>query len=361
MKIAIRAEASATIGTGHIRRMLSLAKALRERGAEVAFVTRQLGVDAKAMIEDEGFAARLLARPKQVATPDPAIPHSSWSEVTQAQDIADTSTALDDFEPDRVIVDHYAFDTRWHDGVSEALGVPVMVIDDLADRSLGGRWVLDHNYHPDHSAKFAGRLAEGTELLAGPQYAMIDPTYAAAPRYEFNETVRSIGVFMGGIDLGGDTMKVLDAIEAAGWTGPVEAVVTSHNPARDAIAHRLADWPGGVLSQNLPSLAEFFARHDLQIGAGGGAIWERCCVGPPTIGLVCADNQAKSIPHADKAGFLVGIDHMDDPPRRRDALVAAIRDLVASPDRRRSLSETAMQLVDGRGASRIAQSLLSEE
>ncbi|MEM8726024.1 MAG: hypothetical protein AAGE86_10940, partial [Pseudomonadota bacterium] len=148
---------------------------------------------------------------------------------------------------------------------------------------------------------------------------------------------------------------------AAGWNGPVEAVVTSHNPARDAIAQRLARWPGGVVSQDLPSLAEFFARHDIQIGAGGGAIWERCCIGPPTIGLVCADNQAKSIPHADKAGFMVGINHMSDPPRRHDVLVNTLRELIASPDRRKSLSEAAMRLVDGRGALRIARSLLDKE
>ncbi|MEM9500361.1 MAG: UDP-2,4-diacetamido-2,4,6-trideoxy-beta-L-altropyranose hydrolase [Pseudomonadota bacterium] len=361
MKIAIRADASAAIGTGHIRRMLSLAKALKARGAEVIFVTRQLGVDTVAMVEREGFAVRLLPSPEQRPTPDPTIPHSSWSEVTQAQDIADTTAGLRDIRPARVIVDHYAFDSQWHDGVSEALGVPAMVVDDLADRTLGGRWVVDHNYHPDHITKFEGRLPEQVELLAGPKYAMIEPAYASAPRYEFHERVCSIGVFMGGIDLGGDTLEVLDALEASGWRGPVEVVVTSHNPARDAIAQRLVRSPEATLSQDLPSLVEFFAQHDIQIGAGVGAIWERCCIGPPTIGLVCADNQAKSIPHADTAGFLVGIDHMSNPRQRRDALVNALHELIASPDRRRSLSETAMQLVDGRGTSRIAQSLLDKE
>ncbi len=65
---------------------------------------------------------------------------------------------------------------------------------------------------------------------------MIDPSYADAPRYEFHQSVRSIGVFMGGVDLGGDTSLVLDAIEAAGWRGPVEVVVTAHNRAREPIS-----------------------------------------------------------------------------------------------------------------------------
>ncbi|MEM6474677.1 MAG: UDP-2,4-diacetamido-2,4,6-trideoxy-beta-L-altropyranose hydrolase [Pseudomonadota bacterium] len=361
MKVAIRADASPQIGTGHIRRMLSLAKALRSSGADVLFVTRDLGLNASTTVEQEGFRATVLPAPSGKAEPDATIPHSHWSEVSQEQDIAETTAALSDFVPARVIIDHYAFDARWHDQVADALGAPVMVIDDLADRTLSGRWLVDHNYHPDHGAKFSGRLGKETRLLGGPSYALIDPSYADARRYEFDHDIRSIGVFMGGVDLGGDTLAVLDALTEAGWSGPVEVVATSHNPARDAIAERLANWPEGILSQDLPSLAEFFQRHDLQIGAGGGAIWERCCIGPPTIGMVCADNQKKSIPFANAAGFLLGIDHSDQPVRRHIALVDALRDLAASPERRKSLSKTAMKLVDGRGVTRIVAALESED
>lgn len=361
MKIAIRADASVAIGTGHIRRMLSLAKALRTAANEVHFVTRPMGVDTGAMIRSEGFAALMLPTPGGSSLPDPAIPHSAWSEVSQQQDIADTVAALTDIAPDRVVVDSYAFDVRWHTAVSNALGSALMVVDDLADRALGGRWVLDHNYHPDHQRKYSGRFAEATEMLAGPSFALIDPAYATAPRYQFHDDVRSIGIFMGGVDRDGDTLAVLDALEVTEWKGPVEVVVTAHTPSREEIAGRLAEWPHGVLSQDLPNLAGFFARHDLQIGAGGGAIWERCCIGPPTIGMVCADNQAKSIPYADTAGFLVGIDDRMDPLHRRSTVAEAVRELTASPARRRALSATARRLVDGRGTERVVDALVNEE
>ena len=50
--------------------------------------------------------------------------------------------------------------------------------------------------------------------------------------------------------------------------------------------------------------ADFFGRHDLQIGAGGGATWERCCVGAPSLTLPCSRNQQVVISALAELGIL---------------------------------------------------------
>lgn len=361
--VAIRVDASARIGTGHVRRMLSLAGGLRAAGAKVRFVTRALGLDSAGLIQSRGFDALTLPPPGPGAfAPDRAIAHSDWAEVPLERDVEETVCALSQGCPDWVVVDSYAVDARWHRAMAERLSARIAVIDDLADRALEADLVVDHNVHPDHAAKFAGRLNEGARLLAGPSYAMIDPVYAEAARYAFNHEVRSVGVFVGGVDAGCHTSVVLAALDEAGWEGPVEVVSTSANPNLAALRESVIARPNTALSLDLANLAAFFARHDLQIGAGGGASWERCCIGPPTIALVCARNQRLSVPFLDAAGMVIGFDALADastqPRTQPRTLAETIAEAIANPRARGALCAEAMTLVDGRGTARIAEAML---
>lgn len=352
MKIAFRVDASRQMGTGHLRRSLSLAKALREAGAEVVFVTRDLGVDSGAMIAAAGFPYHRLAAPAGEFAGDPAVPHAAWAGVDADADAARTAACLED-GADWVVVDHYGFGARWHRAVRAALGCRIAAIDDMADRDFDIDLLIDHNYARDHRAKYAGRLQETTPILGGPAYALLGPAFADAPRYAFSRTVRTMGVFMGGVDAANVTCTVLDAIDATGFAGPVEVVSTSANPHLATLREQVGRRPGATLSLDVPDLSGFFARHDLQIGAGGGASWERCCIGVPTLLLIVAENQRAVVPDLAREGIVATVDSL-----ARDAIARALGALVDDPDRRAELARRSRALVDGNGARRVAGRLL---
>lgn len=257
-----------------------------------------------------------------------------------------------------MIVDHYAFDARWHKRVRDALRARLAVIDDLADRSLRADVAIDHNFHLDHQDKYRHLIGGIDRLLAGPRFALISGAYVASPKYAFREDVTSIGIFMGGVDLLGANVLALEAVRAAGFGGDVEIVLTSANPDTALIQTR-ADADGRCsVSRDLPNLARFFARHDLQIGAGGGAIWERCCMAAPTIGLVCAENQRHSLPYLHDMRALLAVDTLALAPENRlRCLREAITMMLSNPSLRRDLSENAAQLVDGQGTARVVEIL----
>ncbi|MEM7689131.1 MAG: UDP-2,4-diacetamido-2,4,6-trideoxy-beta-L-altropyranose hydrolase [Pseudomonadota bacterium] len=355
MKVAFRVDVSSAIGTGHLRRCLALARALMAQGDEVGFVMRDLGIDGRAMVHEAGAAtiAVLPAPGMDPPAPDPVVPHWEWAQVSHEVDSEQSCAALASWQPDIVVVDNYAFDAKWHRAVASELGATIAVIDDLADRALDCALVIDHTYDPDHVRKYRGVVDPATtRVLGGPSYALLGPAFGDAPRYDFREDVRSIGVFMGGVDADGHSEAVLDAIDRAGFTGPVEVVSTSANPNLAALRTRIEARPETTLSLDLPDLATFFAAHDVQIGAGGGASWERCCIGVPTLIVVVADNQNAVAPQLAADGVVA----LADAPSV-DAMAPALAELIENAEKRRELAEKSRALVDGRGAARVAQEM----
>jgi UDP-2,4-diacetamido-2,4,6-trideoxy-beta-L-altropyranose hydrolase len=360
--IAIRVDASSTMGTGHLKRCLSLEAALTAAGAQVRFVVRMLDPVAPQMLQSLNCRVHWLAKPgasRPSAEPGPdQPPHAAWAEVNWCQDANETIEALDEWAVDWLVVDHYAFDARWHQTVRRALGCKLLVIDDTADRSIDADALLDHNWHTDHQKKYQGRLTQEPHWLVGPRFALLAPVYATAPRYAFHTEVRSMGIFMGGTDPGAASARALKACRVAGFRGPIEVVSTSANPLLRELRAACASLPPTQLTLDQPDLAAFFARHDLQIGAGGGATWERCCIGAPTIGLVLSANQSAVVPLLDRQGVLrsARLDGAASPDG--PLLSQVLRELFQDAETRQRLAQNAQALVDGLGARRVAFSLL---
>ena len=345
--VIFRVDSSAKIGTGHFRRCRSLAAGLTSFGVESAFICRDLG--APYTKTEEIAELHLLQKPDpNSALADSAIPHAEWGEVDQRDDAAEfiriVKNQLSGNEAEWIVIDHYAFDATWHDYVRQELGCKIAVVDDLADRKLSADLLIDHNWHENHSSKYQGLLQRNCEILGSPKFALLDPAFSAAKKYAFNETVGSIGVFMGGADRVNATGDVLEAVRLSQFEGPVEIVTTSANPHLDSIAEEAALEENWSVSIDLPNLADFFARHDLQIGAGGGATWERCCIGAPTIAMACAENQKTVLePLSEMAVLRYSL------AQAADSLTGEIKEMQRDQRLRKKISKNAMSLVDGRG------------
>lgn len=359
-RIALRVDASAAIGLGHLQRCIALAQALQSAGARPVFVTRTLGVDTPARVAQAGFDTLVLPTPPSGFVLPGSPAHAAWASVPASLDAAETIEAVaKDGGCDWLVVDHYAFDHRWHEPVKAALACSVLVIDDLADRQLSANLVVDHNPAQNHAAKYDGLLAPGTALLGGPRYALLGHAYLEATKHQASTVVRSVGIFMGGTDPAKLSGTALAACrDVARFDGPIEVVSTRSNPQLAALRDAVSASPSTRLSLDLPDLAAFFARHDLQMGAGGGASWERACIGAPTLVLCGAENQ-RIVTHALEA---LGAAAVTEGGRNdAQAIGKAVAALIASPQRRLHLAQRGRELVDGRGACRVALRMLANQ
>lgn len=359
MRFGIRVDASAGSGLGHVKRCLALAHALRSRQADVLFITRDHGVDTAAVIRSEGFAAQVLPRGEAgIWSPTDAPRHAAWVGVPWALDATETAAALRaaNHPVDWAIVDHYGLDANWHARVATDLRCRVCIIDDLADRPIGGHLLVDHNLEADHRAKYAAQGVGAQKVLGGPRYALLGPSYSEPLPCEVTDPVTSIGIFMGGMDDRNVSVMALRACrDHARFKGSIEIATTRANPNLPELISLCERDPGLRIAVDQPELSSFFARHGLQVGAGGGASWERCRIGAPTIAVVCADNQTGIVRE------LVARRIVRSPAEPSAAgLGQEISSLLNDLDARRQLSANARSLIDGRGAERVALALMSD-
>ena len=376
MRVAIRVDASVEIGTGHLRRCLTLARELTRFDAKVWLVCRPLDGVASSVLRGVEIPVLWLpaADPSEVAVFDHSATepqHAAWARVAWSRDARETVDVLRDILPDWVVVDHYAFDASWHETISRCLHCRLAVIDDLADRPIAADFLLDHNWASDHKAKYANCVVGGSlnrmRMLGGPRYALLGSNYRAAPRYSFHPEVRSIGIFMGGTDPGAVSLQILAVCrQQIGFEGRIEVVLSSANPHLSSLREACDQSPNTTLTLDLPDLAAFFARHDLQIGAGGGATWERCCIGVPSIVLMIAQNQFVVVSELARLGVLcpARVEMRSPVPAddttKAEPVAGVLRGLLINADLRRRLGATAMTLVDGLGAQRVALCLLGD-
>lgn len=365
MRVVIRADATAAIGLGHLKRCLALAQALHAQGAEVRLVGRLDGALNAAWCCPAGLTWLDLPSPSTQAgaggtdrTPD--TPHAHWLPSGQALDARQTLALIEPWQPQVIVVDHYALSAPWHQAVRAATGAAIAVIDDLADRPLAADLLIDHNPAADHHDKYRAVLPDHVPICAGLRHALLDTVYSQHARSIWHPQVQTIGIFMGGTDPADHSRWVLDVLrQQAGWSGRIIVATTSGNPhARILAEHCLADGHA-ALFMDLPHLADFHAACDLQIGAGGGAQWERCCLGVPTIALTCAPNQQQTVRELHEAGVVFGMDAIGQTTAQAQVLADALLALLDNDHGRAMMRDKALALVDGQGAQRVATALHS--
>lgn len=361
MRVVFRVDASSRIGLGHLVRCLALARAVRSLGANVLFLVRRHDVDVSARIADADCALNWLEPPPSNdvnadAAKEPV--HASWAGVPWSGDAAESAREVSAWNAGWVVVDHYSFDARWHQHIRRETSARIAAIDDLADRNLDVDLLIDHNFVKDHHSKYAGRVGASTLILGGPRFALIGPAYANGPRYVFDGAVRKIGIFMGGVDAADLTTRAWEGCRgAAGFMGRIDIATTSANPHLSRLRGQVARDHDASLAVDLPDLSGFFAEHDLQIGAGGGATWERCCVGAPALTLVVAENQRGVVEALSAAGVVAALPSGHEPTA--EVIGRAVAELLDQPDRLATMSVRSRKLVDGLGAGRVALSMLA--
>ena len=313
MRLLLRADSSASIGAGHISRVVAYAERAVARGWEVAFAGSTSNAEWLASRFDELGVAR-------VGSPDA----SGF---------------------DAVVVDHYGLgDLRKE--VNAAGAALVSIEDDVFGRRPADI-VVDSGFAP------GPRPDDGSDvLLRGIAYAPLRDAVLRTRRVSAAPPPHVTVVLGGGAEWTTTVELLLRALRDTELPFVADVLVRGE-PALPALR---PDQTIRVAAPS-PALLELFATTDVAISAAGVTFVELCCLGVPTAVVQLVANQEPGYRAALGLGLAVGLGHAESLASRLPEVTAVLRELLSDAGLRRSLSATASATVDGRGVDRVLDSL----
>jgi len=370
MNIVFRVDASIEMGIGHVMRCLTLADALRDKGAQCHFVCREHPGHLIDLIIDQGHQAYLLplCQTDNYAddgqTESSQLAHAHWLGCDWPTDVRQTVDNIGHLKADWLIVDHYALDEHWEQQLRPFCN-KIMVIDDLADRHHDCVLLLDQTF--GRLAKDYERLVSaGCTILTGAKYALLRPEFAELRDYSL--TRRKTGQFknllisMGGVDKDNATGVVLRSLKKTCLPKKchITVVMGVNSPWLEDVKSCAEALPWQVeVKVNIKNMAQIMADSDLAIGAAGSTSWERCCLGVPTLMIVLADNQeviASALQGHGAATTLGKLSKKCILKNMESVLIKILNDI----DNIKKMSIAASDITNGRGVYWVVDTVLLE-
>ena len=282
-KVAVlRADASSSIGVGHVMRSLSLGETLLDEGFGVELVSCELAPSLQSLATSCGIEVVELS----------CAPRSSEDAQFVLQRNADI-----------VVVDGYEFSREFFMAL-EASNTTFAVIDDNAEtKAQSPNAVINQNPHASES--LYAHMQGTPKLLLGLQYAMVREEVREVAAMHLPTREGEVFVAMGGADFLGLTAPIVEALAETGLQ--IRVAVGHANTQREHV-QKLADKHGHVTLIEQQDYVSSLASAHVAVLAAGSSLWEACAVGTPSIGLVVVDNQIASANAAAKLGFTRVID-----------------------------------------------------
>lgn len=346
--IWIRADANETIGTGHIMRCLSVADALRKLGEEVLFLTADEA--AEELLTERGQAFRIL--------------RSSYRE--PERELPVLLEMIKEQRPKLLLVDSYFVTEEYLGQLRKAVRLAYM--DDYGTVPAPVDILINYNIYAEEAEYEALRTAGGRNmrLLTGPDYAPLRPEFFDAGRRrgmtDLPKKARRVLVTAGGSDRYNLAGCFLRYALADGEAKTLEYHVVSGmlNPHLPYLAEMSEKYPNVHVHQNVKHMAALMAECDMAVTAGGSTVYELCAAGVPFLCFSFVENQRRIVEGFQKAGVaFCGGDYEAEGETLFPRLIFAMNKLAADAALRRRLSRNGRELVDGQGAERLAEALLS--
>lgn len=261
-RILFRCDSSRTIGLGHVKRCLVLAKRLKElnKNLKILFTTLNLDGNINLEILKSGFSIY-------------SLKNNSLEELDYF---------VKGLEIDFLIIDSYDIDCIFEEQLKvKNPNLKILSFDDMIKPHCADI-VVNHGIQAKEK-EYKKILSKNTKLFCGSEYTLL--------RDEFWETKKtkvvrnSVAIMLGGNDILNLTSKIVDLLLEINNKYKITVITTSVNPNIDKLNPKLE------ILIDISNIAEVLSYKELIICSSSGALFEVMALKKKFINIEVAQNQ----------------------------------------------------------------------
>ena len=361
-QIIFRADSNHSIGMGHVMRCLSIADAAMSVGCEVQFIISDDTVSD--LIQERGYKAIVL--------------NSDYKSME-----LELKLWPKDLRVDYLIVDsyyvtkHYLLELKHR---VNATGGKLVYIDDVLSFPYPVDILIDYGVYSDEIAYHTLYKGEREEprFILGVLYTPLRAMFRRiAPRIQPVD-VKNVLVSTGGSDELHLSLAIV--YELIGTEPSIRfdrfyhILLGTMNPDKEEIKKIASETDNIFLYENVTDMKSLIESCDLAVSAAGSTLYEIAVCGVPLITYSIADNQIPGAESFERLGLAVNVGDLRDLSSADPNLVMsgsldtaavhriieAVENLSFDYDRRMAMGARLQEMIDGFGADRMVQEILSE-
>lgn len=347
----IRVDGNSDIGMGHVMRCLSIAEAAAQLNQKCVpiFITADEG--CRALIEDKGFKNIVL--------------HTNYEDMMSELKILER---IFDTRYDKVLVDSYQASSEYFLALREL--VWVACLEDMG-QAYPVNLLINYNiYAPKLREKYQilnSKIADSRKLpdrvLLGLEYMPLRKDFQKPAAYHINDKVTDVIITTGGSDPCFAAAALADAFIENPFLPKqdmkLHIISGPLNRFSEELNRKYGDCKSIVIHENVKDMRGLFLQSDVAISAAGSTVYEISALGVPMIIFYFAENQRQGAETFAELTDVMNAGCFANEGRIvADRAMEALGRCVRDRSYRESLCRQEKELIDGKGAYRIAKQLI---
>lgn len=348
-------DANSEIGAGHLMRCLTIADAMaHSKNVQNRITPVFIAADSNAQetIQQHGYECVVLHTEYRNMEEELPVMQNLYEQYCK-QAVQGRAVDLPGF----LLVDSYSATKDYLEQMNELL--PVYYMDDILCPDYRITGLINYNVYATSlpyriSVLEGNHPSERMHFLLGGAYVPVRNEFLDV-KCKINKCVKDAMITSGGADKYNACGKIAGLLAERYPDICFHVISGAFNQNLSKLEQLKEQYHNIMLHVNVTKMSEIMSQCDLAIASAGSTIYELCAVGLPTITYYFVDNQELIAQAVESQAGIPNAGHLAEQEADvLEQLVMNFEQMISSYDRRLILSRRMMDLVDGEGATRIA-------